>query len=348
MRVLHAAAFGGVTAGGFIPMIAALAERLGARGDELALAVPQVDGASWYPQVRAAGVELHVLATGNDAARLAAAWKPDIAHVHFYGWETAVTRAMWISRARVFWHAHSVVYWDRPSRANPRTLFKYRVVGARVERFVAVSSAIGAELVQLGAPRDRVVTVRNAVDAGRFRPPQSAERAAARGALGLGEEPAILFFGRHPRIKGADVLTAALTAMPRATVIAVATPAATRAELAAVARVVALDRVDDVVPLYWAADTLAVPSRGEGFGLVLLEAALTGLPVVASDLPALREAGEGHAHVRYARSGDPVQLGEGLRDALRGGRADVVAPATDPLAVWAGQIIALYDRALRP
>lgn len=344
MRVLHAADFGAATAGGFIPMIAALARRLRARGDDVALIVPRVEAASWYQQVRAEGVELHLAESDGEAARLVASWKPDIAHVHFYGWETAVTRAVWRSRARLFWHAHSVVYWDRPSRANARTLFKYRVVGARVERFIAVSSAIGAELVQLGAPSRRVVTVRNAVDAARFRPPTAIERLAARRALGLGAEPTILFFGRHPRIKGADLLTAALAAVPQTTVIAVATPAATREELARVARVIALDRVDDVVPLYWAADTLAVPSRGEGFALVMLEGALTGLPVVASDIPALREAGEGYAHVRFALPGDTTRLATQLREALGSARAGVVSTGTDPLGRWAEQITALYDR----
>src|SRR5205085_1852076 len=36
---------------------------------------------------------------------------------------------------------------------------------------------------------------------------------------------------------------------------------------------------------------LALPSRDEGFGLTLLEALAAGTPVVASDLPVLREVG---------------------------------------------------------
>lgn len=47
---------------------------------------------------------------------------------------------------------------------------------------------------------------------------------------------------------------------------------------------------DDQMPaLYRAADVLAFPSTREGFGLVMLEAMATGLPVVASDLPVFGE-----------------------------------------------------------
>jgi glycosyltransferase involved in cell wall biosynthesis len=348
VRVLHAADFGGATAGGFIPMIVALARRLRAGGDTMALIVPRVPSASWYPSVREAGVELHVIDDAAEAPRLAAGWNPDVAHTHFYGWEIALTRALWSSRTRLFWHAHSVIHWDRASRASLRTLVKYRLFGARVERFIAVSSAVGDELVRVGAPRRRVVAIPNAVDGVRFRSPSVSERAAARAQLGLGDEPAVLFFGRDPRLKGADILAAALAAVPGATVVTVATPADAREALGRAARLVALDRVDDVVPLYWAADAVAVPSRGEGFGLVLLEAALTGAPVVASDLAALREAGKGHDHVRYVRPGDAAGFGAALRAALTGVRSSVTAPDGDSLTGWAEHVIALYKRQPEP
>ncbi|MGB1803059.1 MAG: MSMEG_0565 family glycosyltransferase [Miltoncostaeaceae bacterium] len=46
---------------------------------------------------------------------------------------------------------------------------------------------------------------------------------------------------------------------------------------------------DDMPALYRAADALAFPSTREGFGLVVVEAMAGGLPVVASDIPVLRE-----------------------------------------------------------
>lgn len=56
------------------------------------------------------------------------------------------------------------------------------------------------------------------------------------------------------------------------------------------------DRV--VTDLYRLADALFLPSREEGFGLPVLEAALHRLPIICSDLPVLREiAGEGATYL---------------------------------------------------
>ncbi len=321
-------------------MIEALAEALRARGDEFGFVVPDVAGATWHERVRAAGAELHVASGVREASRFARAWRPDVAHVHFFGWEPAVTLALWPSRARLFWHAHSTSLRAGTVRRTPRTLLKYRVLGARAERFVAVSSAIGDELVRLGAPARRVVVVRNEVDGRRFRAPAHAERDAARAAFGV-DGPTVLFFGRDPHLKGADVLARALACMPGVTVLAVTTPESARAELARHARVIDVDRTDDVVPLFWAADVLAMPSRGEGLSFAQAEAVATALPVVASDLPALRDGAD--ERTVFFASEDVDGLVQALRAALVQRRAVDLPPAPgDGCARWAANITALY------
>ncbi len=51
-----------------------------------------------------------------------------------------------------------------------------------------------------------------------------------------------------------------------------------------------------VVDLYGLADVLVFPSEHEGFGLPVLEAGLHRLPIVCSDIPALREIGGDEPH----------------------------------------------------
>ena len=62
-------------------------------------------------------------------------------------------------------------------------------------------------------------------------------------------------------------------------------------------RVMWIDYVaqDELRALYCGAGMFAYPSLGEGFGLPLLEALATGMPVIASDLPVLREIAGQHA-----------------------------------------------------
>ena len=62
------------------------------------------------------------------------------------------------------------------------------------------------------------------------------------------------------------------------------------------------------------AAALVLPSRDEGFGLPVLEALATGTPVVASDLPVLREVGADR--VRYATPGDPEGFAAALVEVL--------------------------------
>jgi glycosyltransferase involved in cell wall biosynthesis len=339
VRVLHAADYGNPAPGGFVPLLVALARRLQERGDAFALVVPRVAGVSWYDAVRAAGTELHVVKDARDASCFASAWRPDIAHVHFFGWEPAITAALWTSRALVLWHAHSSSLRAGRIRASLRSIAKYRLAGARVERFVAVSHAIANEIVTRGAPRNRLTVVPNAVDGFHFRPPDAHERAAARAALGL-DGPAILFFGRDPQIKGADTLEAALPRIPNATLICVGTPACTRDALARHARVIAVERVDDVRPLMWSADVLALPSRGEGAPFVLLEAAACATRYVASDLATVREMAHSHAGAHFFAPGNPDALASTLNAALAAPRP-AAAQQRGPVD-WADDVLALY------
>jgi glycosyltransferase involved in cell wall biosynthesis len=66
--------------------------------------------------------------------------------------------------------------------------------------------------------------------------------------------------------------------------------------------------------LFEEADVFVYPSLYEGFGLPVLEAMARGIPVVASDISALRETGGDAA--RYAACDDPEQLGSLILDVL--------------------------------
>jgi glycosyltransferase involved in cell wall biosynthesis len=71
---------------------------------------------------------------------------------------------------------------------------------------------------------------------------------------------------------------------------------------------------------YRRADVVVLPSEAEGFGLPIIEALACGVPVIASDLPVLREVG-GNA-VRYCAVGDVDGWRRAIADVIRERDAD--------------------------
>jgi glycosyltransferase involved in cell wall biosynthesis len=67
---------------------------------------------------------------------------------------------------------------------------------------------------------------------------------------------------------------------------------------------------------YAMADVLAVPSRSDCFGLVQVEAMLSGTPVVVSDIPGAREVVTRTGLGRVVTAGDPHALADGLQAVL--------------------------------
>jgi D-inositol-3-phosphate glycosyltransferase len=154
------------------------------------------------------------------------------------------------------------------------------------------------------ADPSRIRIVAPGVDHAFFGP---GDRRQARRALGLPEAvPLLLFVGRIQPLKGVAVAVRTLAALgpelADARLVVVGGPSGPHGE-AEVDRLAALveelglgDRVVFVPPrphellstFYRAADVVLVPSRSESFGLVALEAAACGIPVVASDVGGLR------------------------------------------------------------
>jgi D-inositol-3-phosphate glycosyltransferase len=170
------------------------------------------------------------------------------------------------------------------------------------DAILASCSAEAAQLERLyGADPARIEIVPPGVDHAFFSP---GDRRGARAALALGDHPVLLFVGRIQPLKGLDVAVRALAALPdRTAVLVVVGGASGPGGATEVAKVRALvdelgvaERVRFVPPqphhllstYYRAADVCLVPSRSESFGLVALEAAACGTPVVAAAVGGLR------------------------------------------------------------
>ena len=199
----------------------------------------------------------------------------------------------------------------------------------------------------------RIRVVAPGVDQAFFGP---GHRPQARRALGLPPDvPLLLFVGRIQPLKGADVAVrtlAALNGFPDAHLVIVGGPSGPRGEdhMAHVQEIVRrqglADRVHLVPPqphellstYYRAADVCVVPSRSESFGLVALEAAACGTPVVAAAVGGLATLVD-HEHTGYLVE-DPTPgafagaVGRVLGDRLLGERLATAAVVRARRYTW--------------
>jgi glycosyltransferase involved in cell wall biosynthesis len=202
---------------------------------------------------------------------------------------------------------HAELY---PSGASERQ--RAELAEARRARVVVTTcQATADEIVRVaGFPRERIVIARPGV-----LPPHGDAPLRV-------EPPFILAVGQVTPRKGFDVIAEAAARLgERCPPVVLAGPDWWRsedirrriAEVDVHRRVRLLGPVDDgtLAALYRAATIVCHASRGEGFGMTCLEAMAFGAPVVATDLPSVRELSGGAVELV------PVDDAEAMAEALR-------------------------------
>ncbi len=230
---------------------------------------------------------------------------------------------------------HDISYFDERYAAMRRDGAPWDLVTRPVPgvRYVTVSEQRAEQLSRLtGLARGDIEVVTNGIDMGEVLGlAPTGLRLAQRLDL-FDADPLLLLpvrLTRRKRVEAAIDATAVLRRRGRAPMLVVtgatgphnAANKAYLAELTARAKKVegvhllaALDvkpTYATVVDLFSLADVLVFPSESEGFGIPMLEAGLHRLPIVCSDIPALRETG----------GDDPIYVppdasGEAIADAI--------------------------------
>lgn len=203
----------------------------------------------------------------------------------------------------VYAHGEEITTWRQPGKLRAMT-FAYK----HADRVIANSEFTRGELLKLGVSAQRVSLIYPGVDVVRFRPGLQCED--LRASIGIGQaQRLILSVGRLSRRKGFDQVIRAIPQLLLQSVdvhlalIGTGEDRQYLENIAAECRVT--DRVhflghvaqDDLPRWYNAADVFAMPNReingdNEGFGMVFLEAAACGKPVIAG-----RDGGTGDAVV---------------------------------------------------
>ncbi|MCR4411012.1 MAG: glycosyltransferase [Thermoguttaceae bacterium] len=184
-------------------------------------------------------------------------------------------------------------------------------------------------LLHYGAQADRICLVPNSPDLDALRREAlelAPRRVELRRQFGWGDEPVVLFVGRLIRKKGVDVLIEALARLdaPTRLVVAGDGPERTNLECLAARRLgrsraefVGFRQPGELPQWYAAADVFCLPSLTEPWGVVVMEALASGLPVVVSELVGCHPDVLNDRRVGQAvPPGDPESLSRALQQYL--------------------------------
>lgn len=225
----------------------------------------------------------------------------------------------------IYAHGEELTTWGKGNKYKAM-----RFALRHADRVIANSDFTRDELLGMGARGERVVLINPGVDVERFRPGLPCEDLKASIGLATGEK-LILSVGRLSRRKGFDMVIRSLPGLretgvdARYALIGIGEDhdylEGLAHELGVADRVHMLGHVspDDLPRWYNACDVFAMPNREidgdtEGFGMVFLEAAACGKPVVAGRAGGTGAAVEdGETGVRVEGAAEHL-----IRDALIG------------------------------
>lgn len=177
--------------------------------------------------------------------------------------------------------------WGRVRGANLRIGLPLRSAATVVALFPAAAESLES---YYRLDRSRIRQIPRGVPAGRFRPADPEERALARKRLGL--DPTLSWLGYVGALspeKDPELALGVLEQLDDSVGLVIAGDGPMRATLEQAAqpfgeRVVMLGSVNDVTTVFSAIDTLVLTSRTEGIPGVVIEAGMSAVPTVATDV----------------------------------------------------------------
>jgi glycosyltransferase involved in cell wall biosynthesis len=322
----------------------------------LAELLPYLTSASFPPIIvcfyRREGVENEVISQGYDVRFLKGAgmmaWvkqlrqiikieQPDIIHTMLFNADLAGRLAAVGSSAAVVSSLVNTPYAPVRFRDPKIKAYKLRalqMIDAFTSRFLtthfhAVSRAVkDAAVISLKIPVERITVVERGRSPDRLGAPSLERRWKARQQLDLArEDEVIVNLGRHEYQKGQKYLLEAMAKLtpsyPRLTLLVAGREGNLTPELENQKRSLALNGQvrflgyrEDVSDILAAADLFVFPSLYEGLPGAVIEAMALGLPIVASNIPPVREVVEENRNAILVAPASSSELAKAIASLL--------------------------------
>jgi len=233
--------------------------------------------------------------------RALAAFEPDAVLIHGYTNRTMLRAIAWClsRRAPAMMISDSSLHSATPPAIQAVKKMLLPLLFRRFSAMLAIGDANQRYYETFGVPRTRIFRVPNVVDEGFWahRAKREVERARVRARLGLSpQDLAVLYVGKLiPRKRPGDLIEALARLRDGATQrrpikVLFAGDGELRqslqqriSTLGVPAHLLGFVNIDELPGYYCAADVLAHPAEHETFGVIVIEAAILGLPLLLSD-----------------------------------------------------------------
>lgn len=304
--------------GGAEIIVTQLAELLPAHGFSVAV-LAHVRSGHLHKVLRNKHVPYAVIARRGFLGRWKSFWsmrrwlldtRPSLVHTHLFGadtWGRLAARLAGIKN--IVTTEHNV----NPDYSHTRALV-LRLMADLSVRYIAISKVVSNYLRdRVGVPQAKIRLIYNGLDLFRLK--------KRSGAL-FHDIPRIIYVGRLEEQKNPELLLRALSYIKQPWQLTVVGDGSLRQKLCNLAyelriapRVNFLGVREDVPDLLANHDLFCFPSKWEGFGLAVIEGAATGIPVLCSDLPVLREILD-ESQVTFVPSDDIQAWSQAIRQVL--------------------------------
>jgi len=223
--------------------------------------------------------------------------------------------AKWIFRS------NTKLVFIRRQRPRDEPFLKRWVHTRATSKIILVSNGLKTLFLKKGYPESHLQVIHNGVDVELFtKEPSGVTVRELKTALGLDKEMEI---GCVSRFKHQKILIEALASIPEDVIIIFI--GTSRRQLQDVfdkvkpkQRIICIDEVErELLPAYYRLMSVSVlASKMDGFGLVLVESMLSGVPVVASDFGGIPDVIQHNKTGLLFQNDNPKQLAQQLSDLL--------------------------------